>query len=486
MSIFDKKKKSIAIALFGSCAVVVLLLAGGTFYTWKYISNIDILNTDIVRNVVVKQLGEDNAFLFDLMPAFLGFSEPQTYLVLLLNNTELRPGGGVIGTYATIRVDQGKIDILALDGTENLDRHAPDDWRLPPPVPMTTYLGVDRWYFRDSNWSPDFRIDAERAMEFYVAEGGIASSEIDGVVGVTPTVLEEILRLVGPITIEGIEFTADNVTEVLEYQVEYAYKDAGIAVQDRKKIIHPLLLTVLERAKANILTEYKTYMQLGESLAEQKHILFYHSNIAHQSLLESNGWAGRVGQTEDDYLLWVDANLAALKTDHAMNRHLTYSIVGKEGDRYRAKATMTYEHTGQFDWRTSRYITYARVYVPEGSELIDVEGVLKSGAVITTNMVDRGIELEKQWFGTMFSIEPQQVKELTFTYLLPERIGGDGTYALLAQKQLGSIDHALTLDLDFATLLRTAEPAEIEEEWYDGVYRYTTDLTVDREFRVEL
>ncbi len=487
MSIFRKKKKShVFPILFGSCFVMLIAFVLGGIYAWKNISTSDILNTDFVRNTVVKQIGQDKGFLFDLMPTFLGFSEPQTYLVLLLNNTELRPGGGFIGTYATVRVDEGNVEILALDGTENLDRGAPKEWRIPAPAPMTEYLGVDRWYFRDSNWSPDFRTDAERAIKFYAAEGGTAATEIDGVIGVTPTVLEELLRVVGPVTVEGITFTGDNVTEVLEYQVEYAYAEQGIAVEDRKKIIKPLLLSVLQKAKDSGFAEYAGYLHLAESLAREKHILFYHTDAEDQAILESQQWAGRMEATEDDYLLWVDANLAALKTDHALVRRLQYEISGKEGSRYKARAIMRYRHTGNFDWRTSRYITYARIFVPEGSELLGVEGVLKSGARITTDKVDTGVEDGKQWFGTMFSIEPQQVKELAFSYLLPESIGQGEEYSLLVQKQLGSRNHTLTLDLDFATLLRTAEPSESEEEWYDGVYRYTTDLTVDREFSVSL
>lgn len=488
MSLFHrKKKKSRAVPiLFGSCLLLLAAIALGGWYLSHKVSELDILNTDFVRNTVVKQIGEEREFVFDLMPAFLGFTEPQTYLIVLLNNTELRPGGGFIGTYATLRVDEGQIEILTLDGTENLDRAAPATWQKVPPEPIQEYLGVDRWFFRDSNWSPDFRRSAEQAMEFYRGEGGIAADAIDGVIGITPTVLEELLRIVGPVTVEGITFTSEDVVRTLEYQVEYAYRDQGIAVQDRKKIIKPFMLAVLEELKENIFSSYNEYLTTFESLVSQKQILLYHTNSFVQDTLESHDWAGRIADHDGDYLLWVDTNLGALKTDHALVRRLTYETLDKQDDRYKVRATMQYRHTGYFDWRTSRYITYARVYVPEGSEFVGVDGYLKSGARITADVVDQGVEEGKQWFGTMFSVEPQQVKTLSFEYLLPSSIVQDDSYHLLVQKQLGSIGHTLTLDLDFATLLRTADPPEVESEWYDGVYRYTTDLTVDRAFRVDL
>src|SRR3989339_224407 len=55
----------------------------------------------------------------------LGLSKPKTYLLLFLNNTELRPGGGFIGVYATVRMDKGQTEILALEGTEKIDSRTP-------------------------------------------------------------------------------------------------------------------------------------------------------------------------------------------------------------------------------------------------------------------------------------------------------------------------------------------------------------------------
>lgn len=472
--------------LLGSCAVLLLLAGGGIWYISRLVRSADILSNTVVRNQVIKEIGTENSDLLDLVPVFLGFTEPQTYLVLFLNNTELRPGGGFIGSYATVRVDKGAIEILAVDGTENLDRNAPDTWRVTPPTPITTHLGLTRWFFRDSNWSPDFAVSAEQALAFYTAEGGVVADAIDGVVAVTPTVVETLLRLVGPVTVHGIEFTSDNVTETLEYEVEYAYEDRGVHVYDRKDIIEPLFLTILDRMKERILSSYHTYLETLATLADQKQILLYHRNPSVDQILSDRDWDGRVHDAPHDYLLWVDANLGSLKTDHVLRRSLSYRIVGKEGDRYRAEATMTYVHNGTFDWRTTRYITYARVYSPKGSTFESVDGTLKSGARIAPEQVDQGVELEKTWFGTSFSIEPGQTKSLTFTYLLPESIGADGAYTLLVQKQLGTIDTALTLDLDFATLLQSASPGEVEKEWHDGVYRYVTDLKEDREFAVQL
>ena len=280
--------------------------------------------------------------------------------------------------------------------------------------------------------------------------------------------------------------SAENVTEKLEYEVEYAYEEKDIHIYDRKDILEPLFLEVMHTLKQNIITKYQSYLETFVSLADEKQILFYHRDQSVHDMLVARNWTGAVAQTEGDYLEWVDANLGSLKTDNALARTLSYKIVGKKDGRYIAQASMTYQHTGTFDWRTTRYITYARVYAPQGSTFQSIVGTLKSGDAILPSQVDTGEELGKSWFGTSFSIEPGQTETLQFTYLLPALLSSRAPYQLLVQKQAGTIDHALTLDLDFATLLQSAEPPEEEAEWRDGTYVYTTDLRVDREFVVDL
>ena len=106
----------------------------------------------------------------NLFQEMLGFKKPQTYLVLFLNNTEIRPGGGFIGTYAVVKVDKGSPQLLKTEGTEVLDYSTPGSDLPVPPKPLKEQVLVDKWYFRDSNWSPDFRLSAEKSLELYRLE----------------------------------------------------------------------------------------------------------------------------------------------------------------------------------------------------------------------------------------------------------------------------------------------------------------------------
>ena len=79
----------------------------------------------------------------NFVQTFFGMEEPQTFLVLFLNNTELRPAGGFIGTYSVIKMDKAKPQVIKVEGTEILDNLAPKNFPSVPPMPINKYLGFN-------------------------------------------------------------------------------------------------------------------------------------------------------------------------------------------------------------------------------------------------------------------------------------------------------------------------------------------------------
>lgn len=479
--------RGVSIVLIILALVALLIIAAG-FFSYQWVKNLTpekIIKSDFVQ----KRLSAENREAVNLLPRLLGFTKPITYLILFENNTELRPGGGFIGVYAVIRMNKGKMEIVKMEGTENLDRYAPADWKPTPPKPISEQLKVDRWYFRDANWSPDFSVSAEKALELYKAEKGAAADEIDAVAAFTPTVLEELLRLTGPLTAQGMEFTAENVTEKLEYEVEYGYDDKGVAFTERKQIILPLFSALIGKLESGVFANFSDYFSLAEELIKEKQIMAYAPADDLQKIIIAHGLDGRMAESSGDYLLWVDANLAALKTDYALKRSLYYEFSEQPDGRLLALAQMAYSNQGEFDWRTTRYRTYARVFVPAGSELVLVEQMNEMGATKKITKFDQGEELGKKWFGAFISIEPGQTMYLNFHYLLPSAVSdavANGAYTLLAQKQLGTIASGLTLNLNFGNNIKIAEPAEVQSNWGDKAYKYSGDLREDRNFVINL
>jgi hypothetical protein len=180
--------------------------------------------------------------------------------------------------------------------------------------------------------------------------------------------------------------------------------------------------------------------------------------------------------------LWViDANLAALKTDGVMDKQIIYSIDANAEGGPLATVRLRYTNTNRrITWRYTRYRSYTRVYVPEGSELVSWTGTAGKNP-------DTMRELGKQVFGAFWVIQPGQTGELSFTYRLPPRVTdkiAQGPYTLLVQRQPGA-NTKLTLDLRLGKTVRSATPAEDESQFGDDRYQYSEDLEKNETFSID-
>ncbi len=420
----------------------------------------------------------------------LGFNGVRIYLLLFLNNTEMRPGGGFIGVYALLQLDKGTPHLLKVEGTEGFDKIAKTDFEATPPAPLIKYLKVNRWYFRDSNWSPDFALSSQKSMELFLKQGNTANVEnIDGVIGFTPTVMEELLKISGPIKIDNQEFNAQNFTQKLEYEVEYGYAQKGVEFKDRKAIIGAMATSLLSQLKFSLIKDWPKYYGVAQKMLAQKQIVIYATNENEENFLAARGYGGTMRSTDSDYLLWADANLGALKTDAAIVRELTYNITPTGTGKFLATAKMNFTHTGHFDWRTSRYRDYVRIFVPAGSQLQSTDGQMDIEKSKVVGKVDSGIENGRQWFGAFIAVEPGKTAELSFNYYLPDNIVNaikNNEYNLTVQKQIGTQATKLTLGLNFGKNLVAAWPGEGLAKHGDSRYDLVSDLSEDRDFKVQL
>ncbi len=471
----------------GTVILLALLLAGGGAMWYLRASYRQGILQRTVLNQIVGQVTQ-NPLERDTVSLLLGFDRPRTYLILFLNNTEIRPGGGFIGAYAVVTLDKGIPHIRKLEGTEIIDGAASPEALPAPPAPLSNYLKVERWYFRDSNWSPDFARSSAYALELYRKQHGFAADQIDGVIGFTPTVIEKILKLMGPVSVAGQTFASNTITERLEYEVEYGYAQRGITFDDRKKFLADLGGVILQQLKSTVWRQWGDYFALATALFKEKQLLLYAVDPSVQQILTARGWTGEMKPSVGDYLLWVDANLGALKTDAAIKRSLTYQLTPTSSG-FIAQARMVFKHQGHFDWRTSRYRDYVRVYVPKDSTFLTVKGSMKIDKSREPGMVNEGVEEGRRWFGTFISIEPGKSAELVFEYFVDPAVVTAiraGSYHLLVQKQIGSLATPLTLGLKFDTKVVAAAPGEASERHGDGRYDLQTDLREDRQFSVTL
>jgi hypothetical protein len=425
----------------------------------------------------------------ELLPVIGGYPDSSDFLVLLQNNHELRPTGGFIGTYGVLKTNNGDIVDFNTHDIYHIDMPVKDKINEVPPLPLRQYLGVDKWYMRDSNWSPDWPTSAQKIEWFFHKENNLlpeheeAKSNVeyfDGVIGITPEFIISLLKISGPIFVDGEKYDENNFMDILQYKVERGYIQLGTPEWKRKEVIGE----IVKQLKIELLNlSSSRWAEIVSAISDnfyKKEILVYVKDGQLQETIKNMGWSGEIAEAKSDYFMVVDANMASFKTDASISRNIKYELEDTE-EGLMANIKISYSHFGEFDYRTTRYNSYTRVYVPFGSIPVDSFGVSKG-------VISVGEEFSKTYFGAFISVEPGEVGHLSFRYKLPDyvrRTIEENNYELYVQKQPGNSIESLVIDLNLNNEILSYSPTGFYVSSPEkGRIVWDTNLNFDRRFRV--
>lgn len=419
-----------------------------------------------------------------VLTELIGGNGPRKYLFLFQNNHELRPTGGFIGTYALLDMNDGVIRDFYVDGIFNPDGQLKEN--IVPPKPIQKVSAG--WSLHDSNWFPDFPTSAEKAIFFFEKTGG---PTVDGVVTVTPAVLQSLLEAVGPVELPdyGLTVTSENFMPVIQTQVEVDYDKE----ENRPKaVIGDLAEELFARVFAA--QDERMLYRIGNAVVQglnRKDILLYARDDEAQALIDESGWSGRLLSTGHDYLSVVHANINGYKTDGVIDETIEHaSEIGPDGSVIDT-VRITRVHNGgetPYEWWNKVNADYLRVYVPEGSQLISASGMTWEfpeppldyaalgfrrdetvEAVEASERVDEetgtriGAESGKTVFGNWVYVSPGESVTVEYRYRLPFKVdpaaaeAGNASFSVLYQKQAGTPGSVLKS--------RISVPADWEAVW---------------------
>jgi hypothetical protein len=437
----------------------------------------------------------------------LGGNGPRKYLFLFQNNQEMRATGGFIGTYGVIDVANGRIKKFFIDGIFNPDGQLIE--KIIPPKPIQKISAT--WSLHDSNWFPDFPVSAEKAIIFYEKTGG---PTVDGVITMTPVVMQKLLEITGPIEMSeyGVNIDKDNFVEKVQQEVEVEYDKK---INQPKKILADLAPIILDKIfNANNFSDVaKTIKILNESLNE-KQILVYSRNYEIEKKLSELGWSGEILKTQKDYLSVINTNINGFKTDGIVSERIEHQAEIQTDGSIVDTLTIIRQHNGgqsDYEWWNKVNVDYMRVYVPEGSELLSVEGQTRefNSSPIDYKVLgfkhDSQIQMEeesmqideksgtriyedagKTVFANWVYVSPQEKTIIKYKYLLPFKMEINNknkpidTYSLLAQKQSGSVGSEFVSSIVFpeAYNIKWKYPDEFEQN--GNVLKLKTNLKMDK------
>lgn len=410
----------------------------------------------------------------DVLPSALGFDKKQTYLLLFANNMELRPGGGFIGSYATVTLYQGKVEQLAIHDVYDADGQLKG--HVEPPFALRRYLNSPHWYLRDSTFNADFLTSAKQAAFFLDAETG---QQVDGVISVDLTFVQKLLRGIGPVYVPDYSqtVTADNLFLLTESHSE---KNFFPGSTQKKDFLRSLFIALREKIIAQKHLPYVALAKAFEDSLEQKDVLFAFSDPGIQNVFSINDYSSSLWQdTSSDALSVFDyqgvseANLGVNKANAFIKRTIASNVNINEDGSVVNTVTLSYKNDSK-GWPGGDYKNYLRLITPFGSTLksiaIDGKPQLVVSAVTDPAVYEApgftpppGLEVEttselgKTLFGFLLTVPQGGAKTVSVLYTLPSVApvtSPSFTYSLSLFKQPGSSNDPLLLHIAFPSSFR--------------------------------
>lgn len=249
----------------------------------------------------------------------LGANGNRTYLIVAQNSAELRSSGGFPGSMGTLEIRDG--EIILNDFSKVYDVLADTN---PSSVSITDeeyalFGAASMDCPRDAGIDPDFTRVASIWAASY-EERNVA--HLDGVISITPSVVQDILAIVGPVTLsDGTELTGSNATKVLQSDIYWKYLAEGAdpdgtggAVTDAlfAQAAHETFNKLFSNLNADTLIKFASCMAKD---MEDRTVMFWLTDEGEQAILASLDCSGALN---DDpmrpelgvfFSLWVGSKM---------------------------------------------------------------------------------------------------------------------------------------------------------------------------------
>ena len=409
------------------------------------------------------------------LPDLIGKDEDKYYLVLLQNNMELRPTGGFIGSFATVKFNSGALIDISVSDVYSADGQLKG--YVKPPDPIRDYLGEASWFLRDSNWDPDFSVSADRAEWFLDKEMDIT---FDGVLAVDLEVIKSLVASTGPLVLPDYNRSVDenNLYEITQYEVENNFFPGSLK---KKNFLTALTRTLVEKLKSMEFNSASLGLALFEGL-EGRHVQIYLHNTKAQEVVSMLGWDGTVdfsscgvGCILDNFGV-VEANVGVNKANLFIERSFASTAeVGEKG--INRTLSVTYSNTANPQLgEKSRYKAYVRLLIPENYLYKEAREALDR----TQNKLESIVEkvADRKEAGVLIEVVPGQSKTITFSWAIPLYSGIEdySLYSMDWRKQAGTLRDSATHTVIFPSQIKPKNSPNLTTS---GEIRYTTDLARD-------
>lgn len=320
-----------------------------------------------------------------LFKAFVGDGSDRTYLLAAQNSSEIRASGGFPGSIGTIRIRDGILTIGDFKSVYKvLASYTPSEANIT--AEERELFGSWMNGPRDACFNPDF----ERVAYIWALAYEKKNSEhVNGVVSLTPTIIQSLLGYIGNVTLsDGTELTGENATKVLQYDLYYKYLNAS-ASASAGDYVDELFAETAKATMAKLVSDFDVkkagdYYKVFSEGAKNRTIMMWMEDENEQQLVKNAGCSGGLNDDSENpetgvYFSITDPSKLGWFLD--INTEIGEAVVNDDGTRtYEVKATFGNALTSADKISAGNYILgnyggtitgYIHIFAPAGGTVSD-------------------------------------------------------------------------------------------------------------------
>jgi len=369
----------------------------------------------------------------------------QKFLILFANNMELRPGGGFIGSLGILQIKDYTFEGIEIYDVYDIDGQL--TIHVDPPEPIKKYLNLNHWFLRDSNFSPDFWENYQKAKFFL--EKSVGWQDFSGGILLTTTAIQKILEAFPPIYLVDLKekITKDNFYLKTQFYVEKNFFPGSIQKKSfLSSIVRGLILNIENASLKNLL------LNLSQ-LFEEKQIVLAFEEEDYQKIIEELGWGGRLAKPVCfssfnncmvNFLFPYEANLGANKANFFINRHYSLKILIDSSGKITNYFTILFKNEAKDDiFPGSNYRNFFQLLLPK---TVSIKEIKKDGVLVEDVSFEDKEEFKK--IGIFLEIPQKKTVVLEIVYKNEKPITNNfAVLQLIIQKQIGALNSDITLKL---------------------------------------
>ncbi|MGD1003489.1 MAG: DUF4012 domain-containing protein [Minisyncoccia bacterium] len=406
------------------------------------------------------QIKGAETFLDAFVPWLSDASTTHHLLVLFQNPSEMRPGGGFLGSYADVSINNGKISNIAFHDVADVDTAFKQ--KIEPPVP----LQLEEIAFRpaDANWFFDFPTSASETISMF--EAATPSTTFDGVVAVTPQVMSDLLSVTGPINVASTTFTSDNlVTQIQKIVQAGQAKSGGGNATYPKAVLSQLYPAIIQQLASSTDAQKQQILGLALNWISNKDLMFYATNPAFETFANAYGATGDVYQLPQnfngDYLAIVNADINSDKSELYMVQDISYdAAIGSDGT-LTTNLTITRTHNGNqspYWWYQTTNQDYMQIFVPNGSTLQNQSGGIAKSVPAPINYARDGYSTDPN----VLAIASATQQNFSYPKVTTHTESGKQVFAVWSRTYAGQ---SSTLSFDYSRNLFALPAAGVQYQF---------------------